>query len=445
MNNKLIDFLRREIEDKKVLLLGFGREGLSSLAMLKRVGGTKKIAVADQREIKEDYEGVEKITGKGYMSQIEEFDIVLKSPGVVLEKDREEYNTKITSQTEIFLKLYKNQTVGITGTKGKSTTATLIYHILKESGKKSVLLGNIGIPPFDKVDEIDEDTTIVFELSSHQLEYTEYSPRIALYLNIYEEHLDHYRGFLEYKRAKENIYRYQEEKALLYLGSNIEIKDEIASKIIRIYLKKTKGECYLDKDRVVYGNNSFTIEEEKIRLKGSHNKYNIAMAYAVLRDLGLSDEEIRRGLLTYIPLPHRLEYFGDFDGISYYDDSISTIPEATINAIKTVKNIDTIIVGGMDRGIDYKVLALELAKTKLSNVILMEETGKIIMREVANLTSITPSFILVKNLKDAVGIAKKLTAKGGACVMSPASASYGIFKNFEERGERFKELVKNEK
>ena len=179
MENKLIEVLKKEIKDKKVLILGFGREGKMNLETIARAGGATAITIADQNEVSAEAvkealntvggskSCVETVTGAGYLSCIDEFDIVFKSPGVVLPKPFYEYKARITSQAEYFLKVYGDQTIGITGTKGKSTTTTLIYHELKENGFDALLLGNIGIPAFGLIDEIKEVTKIVFELSCH--------------------------------------------------------------------------------------------------------------------------------------------------------------------------------------------------------------------------------------------------------------------------------------
>ena len=207
MENKLIKELREEISGKKVLILGFGREGKLNLEAVARAGEVSELVIADRNDIniEEAREILTKagsknlsigtITGVGYLSHIDEFDIVLKSPGVVLPKPFYEYKALITSQTQYFLKVYGSQTIGVTGTKGKSTTTTLIYHELKENGFDTVLVGNIGIPAFGLIDEIKDDTKVVFELSCHQLEYGSYSPHIAVYLNVFPEHLDHYGSF----------------------------------------------------------------------------------------------------------------------------------------------------------------------------------------------------------------------------------------------------------
>ena len=368
---------------------------------------------------------------------------MFKSPGVVLPKPFSEYKALITSQAEYFLKVYGSQTIGITGTKGKSTTTTLIYHELKENGFDTLLVGNIGIPAFHLIDEIKENTKIVFELSCHQLEYGKYSPHIGVYLNVFPEHLDHYGSFEKYRASKENIYKNQSEKDQLYCGTGVIPKEGEAKSAVTVIYDFNR----VENDFISHKSYTTGINEDEISLKGFHNFFDIAVAFAVCTDLGISVEGFNKALKTYKTLPHRLEFVGNIDGVKYYDDSISTIPETAIEAMNTIKDTDTIIIGGMDRGIDYEPLIKYLETSSVPNIILMETTGARIKEEVKmgymELNN-SERLHIVDNLAEAVKLAKKLTGKGKSCVMSPAAASYGIFKNFEERGEVFKRLVKGE-
>lgn len=469
MENKLIKVLKEEIIGKKVLILGFGREGKLNLEVVARAGGVSELAIADQNEINIEEANeiagksgmsvskIKTITGADYLAHIDEFEIVFKSPGVVLAKPFSEYKALITSQAEYFLKVYGSQTIGVTGTKGKSTTTTLIYHELKENGFDTLLVGNIGIPAFHLIDDIKENTKIVFELSCHQLEYGKYSPHIGVYLNVFPEHLDHYGSFEKYRASKENIYKNQSEKDKLYCGTGVIPKEGEAKSAVTVIYDFNRDDKEFENDEHVttfvendfISHKSYTtgINEDEISLKGFHNFFDIAVAFAVCTDLGVSVEGFNKALKTYKTLPHRLEFVGNIDGIKFYDDSISTIPETAIEAMNTIKDTDTIIIGGMDRGIDYEPLIKYLETSSVPNIILMETTGARIKEEVKmgymELNN-SERLHLADNLEEAVKMAKKLTKKGKSCVMSPAAASYGIFKNFEERGEVFKRLVKGE-
>lgn len=457
------------IKGKKVLLLGFGREGESTYRVLRALGSYKALAIADLAEEggRRPSEDILWIGGPDYQKVMDAYDVVFKSPGIVLERPSEEYRCRIMSQTEVFLRLFREQIIGVTGTKGKSTTASLLYHVLRTAGRKALLVGNIGVPAFDHLEEIDKDTVIVFELSCHQLEYLTVSPHMALLLNIYEEHLDHYGTMERYVHAKEQIFRHQGASDVLICGEQcLPARADCASQVVRIidrnmgaaedeagkaktgeggfWEKKDADTVVLTENCISWEGHGYEIPSGDIGLLGHHNCYDIAFVYAACRMKGIGDEEFTRGLTTYQPLPHRLSYLGEKDGVKYYDDSISTICAATIQALNTLKDADTVLIGGMDRGIDYGELIAYLSESPVEHIILMEATGKRIYREIGEKY---PEFkrreriVAVDHLPEAVETAKRVTRAGRSCVLSPAAASYGIFKNFEERGEVFRELV----
>ncbi|MCQ2520609.1 MAG: UDP-N-acetylmuramoyl-L-alanine--D-glutamate ligase, partial [Lachnospiraceae bacterium] len=199
--------LKQIISNKNILILGFGREGKSTLREILALGGFLSVTIADAKdipsEIKKDLpDYMEYVTGDGYLDCIDDYDVVFKSPGVVLKKPASEYKALITAQMDIFLMAYRDRSIGITGTKGKSTTSSLIAHLLKENGKNVLFAGNIGIPVFDIWKQVEDDSVVVIEMSCHQLEYIRVSPRISVLLNIYEDHLDHYETREKYAEAK---------------------------------------------------------------------------------------------------------------------------------------------------------------------------------------------------------------------------------------------------
>lgn len=452
------------IKGKKVLILGFGREGKSTLAILEKVKSYRKIAIADKASLDRVAlrlpEYVELITGADYQNCLNDFDVVFKSPGIVLEQDISTYRCEMLSQTEVFFRKYRDQIIGITGTKGKSTTTTLLYHILKTAGFDTILAGNIGIPVFDNVEQITNETKLVVELSCHQLEYMTVSPKTGVLVNIHEEHLDHYGTMEKYVAAKENIYRNQKDGDILFCHDEIlPVKGTCKADVYASFYPVSQGvEPSIGKEGLVtpcgkvgvvngevcFGEYRYTIPTDEIQLMGDHNYYDIAIVFAICMQQGVSVEDFDRGLKTYEILPHRLHYIATKNGVKYYDDSISTICETTIQALNTLKNADTVLIGGMDRGIDYTDLITYLSGCNVPNIILMETTGKRIVKEIKEQY---PAFqcperlLLVEHLEDAVDLASKVTRAGHACVLSPAAASYGIFKNFEHRGDRFKELV----
>lgn len=440
----MLKLLKNLVEDKNVLLLGFGREGKSTLNALKMVGGYKSVAIADAKEIACPEDDIKVFCGENYQKVCRDYDIVFKSPGIVLEKEVLSYPCKITSQTNVFLESFSKQIIGITGTKGKSTTTTLLYHILSNSDVPSVMVGNIGIPCFDKAEEIDKDCKIVFEFSCHQLEYAEKSPHISVLINLFEEHLDHYGTIENYFNAKKNIYKFQSENDTLFCGVQCaDMLDGVKGRRLTVTGGNENADIKVNHGVIYYKDSSLEIPVSEIHLIGEHNFFNIGTVYGISKELGVSDEDFIKALKTYTPPKHRLEYCGKYDGIDFYDDSISTICETCINAIKSVPNIKTVLIGGMDRMIDYAPLEdfLIANPQSVENVIFMATSGKRIYTELTERFGETQRFMLVETLEEAVALAKKVTPKGYACVMSPASASYGIFRDFEERGEVFQRLI----
>ena len=437
----MIEKIEPWIKGKRILLLGYGREGQSTWNVLRRLG--------TYAALPED--GTVWHTGPDYQKCMDDYDVVFKSPGIVLERPENEYRCSILSQTEVFFQCFRDQIIGITGTKGKSTVTTLLYHLLKQAGMDALLVGNIGIPALDHMDEVKPDTRIVFELSCHQLEYMTVSPHIGILVNIHEEHLDHYGTMEKYVEAKHHIFKNQRPDDILIC--NVQCLPEegtCPSGLIRAGMDGSGKELDVVQEQdgtwVHFRGKSFCIPTDEIKLLGQHNYFDIGVAYGVCSILGMDDQVFARGLKTYEPLPHRLQYIGEREGVKYYDDSISTICDTTIQALKTLKDTDTVLIGGMDRGIDYRELIEYLSDCQVPHIILMEATGKRIYQEIHKYY---PEFknrarlILAEHLEDGVKRARQITRPGTSCVLSPAAASYGIFRNFEERGETFSRLVFN--
>lgn len=422
------------INQKNVLILGFGREGKSTLKTLLEIGSAYSLTVADTRDITEELpDNVSSFCGSHYIDCLDNFDVVFKSPGIVLPKEIDEYKCQIVSQTEMFIRAYRNQVIGITGTKGKSTTSSLLFHALSSAGKKVLLAGNIGIPVFDIVPEIENDSIIVIELSCHQLEFAKTSPHRAVLLNIYEDHLDHYGTREKYAAAKKNIYLHQEKQDILYTTDETLAEIENCSSMInRVSLEDAP-----------IGDFSKIPE---IKLKGRHNLLNATFVYKICSEFGVTRDEFIDALKTFEPLAHRLSLAITKDGVDYYDDSISTTVKSAISAVESIENAKILLVGGMERNIDYTELVNYLVTSKLEFVVCMYESGKRFydMYTKANADMLdAPKAILAGDLKEAVMFACELSREGWAVLLSPAAASYGYFKNFEERGEKFVEYVKN--
>jgi UDP-N-acetylmuramoylalanine--D-glutamate ligase len=423
MKNQIIEYLR----NKRILILGFGREGKSSLGFIRRELPEAEVAVADQQDIV--VENTTVISGDNYLDACKDYDIVLKAPGVIIKDYLDaETKAKITSQTDLFMRVFHRQVVGVTGTKGKSTTSSLIYHVLKTAGKNTQLVGNIGKPCFDILDEISDDTIVVFELSAHQLEYIQASPHIAVLLNIYEEHFDHYTTPDDYYNAKKNIFKYQTPDDLLIYGDIFQhatIEEINAAPAMKIDITKTD---IVPRDQI------------RTQLIGEHNQLNIQVAAAIAYAYKVNGESFKEAVASFQPLPHRLEYVGTFRNIKFYNDSIATAQEAVINAVKALGDVDTIILGGMDRGLDYHPLVNFIRTTDIQNVILLPATDNR-FQQTFDEGEYSQKLIHIKDMREAVEQGYTLTAPGKSCLLSPAAASYGFYKNFEERGDDFKNLV----
>lgn len=434
------------LKNKKILILGFGKEGKSTYNFIRKYFPDMVIGIYDKNEIKDSLQNVTIHCENSYQDILADYDMIIKSPGIVFYSKNSRDLKKLTSQTDIFLSFYRNQTIGITGTKGKSTTSSLIYHVLKCAGKDTILVGNIGIPVFDRLDMIGENTIVVYEMSSHQLEFAGYSPHIALHLNVYQEHLDHYGTFEKYAAAKENIFKYQQKGDLLIYNKNfIDPAKKFKADTITISENFENADMYIRDNCICYKGRELKINEDDILLKGQHNLYNIGATYCVANYFGIGDDVFYDAVKTFKPLPHRMEYVGEVNGVKYFNDSISTCCETTIHAVQSIKNIDTVILGGMDRGIEYKPLVDFLLTSDVRNMILMPDIGQRIYNlfMTADKDISEKNLFIVTGMEEAVKTAKKVTRRGKTCLFSPAAASYGFFKNFEERGNVFKKCVLN--
>ena len=404
-----------DLEKKRILILGFGREGKDTFRFLRKLFPEKVIGIADRQNIKCKSLNIKCYLGKNYLKAIKNYDIIVKSPGIPFKILPKSALPKITTQTEIFFNNCPGEIVGITGTKGKSTTSSLIYEILKSGGKKAHLIGNIEKPVLSFLLKATVNDVYVYELSSHQLYNLKKSPHIAVLLNIYPEHLDYYRNFKEYANAKANITKYQTKNDYLVYNSG--------DKNVREIAKKSKA--------------------KRIPIKGEYYSLDKAAAKAVGKIFKVPSKIIEKVIKGFKPLPHRLELVGKFQGITFYNDALATIPEATIGALEVLGDrVETIMLGGYERNIDFKNLAKKVLKTKIKVVILFPTTGRRIwqtIKQQRGVTSLKPFF--VDNMMDAVKLAYLHTQKGKICLLSTASPSFSIFRDYKEKGNLFKKQV----
>ena len=443
------------IEKKKTIILGLAREGESTFFFLRKKFPKKKIGLADQKDFSQLPKKIQAILkkdknldlhlGKNYLQDLKKYEVIIKSPGIP-QKEISSFLTKnqiITSQTDIFLERHREKTIGITGTKGKSTTAKLIYHISRKANQKVKLIGNIGNPALDFFES--KADYFVYELSSHQLSDLKISPHIAIFLNIFREHLDYYKNFQEYFSAKKNIARWQKAEDLFVVNIDIpllkDFSSNVKSKIVPISLKsQRKGVCF--KNGVFFFNSQKVIPLKEIPVGLRPYLYNIMAAIAVAKILKITNDKIKQGLQTFVPLKHRLEFVGEFKKIKFYNDSLATIPEATILALEALKKVDTLILGGYDRGQDFEILLSLLPKYKVRNLILFPDTDKRILKSLKNKKLQKIKVFLAKNMKKAVEKAFKNTKRGEICLLSPAAASFNLFKDYKHRGNLFRKHIK---
>lgn len=429
-----INELKPMFDGKRCVILGFGREGKVWLSLLQRLGCCSEIAVADMKP--QDIAGVTGIYGEDYLDRAKGYDLLLQSPGVIIkDKLTAEEKSRILTQTELLLRLRPCKIIGITGTKGKSTTSSLIYHFLTACGFDTMLIGNIGVPPLERIEEMRAGTIAVCEMSCHQLEFVKHSPEISVLLNIFPEHLDHYVSLEAYAQAKRNIYRYQRSGDTAIVNID-EAPESTSGRLITIGYEK-KAEVYSENGAIFLHGREIKPEQIRTKLRGRHNIYNIAAALAAAECAGGAIEACLASLPSFKGLEHRLEYVAAINGVEYINDSICTIPEAAVAAVNAFPDgADCVILGGMERNIPYDKLADFLNTGAVRNVILLPDSGYRIGTLITNRDVNT---VKVHDLEEAVTAASKLAHR--RVILCPAAASYGFYKNFEERGKHFKELV----
>lgn len=393
---------------KSVLILGYGKEGRETYLYLRKHFPQNKIGIADQKQ------------SQHYLTKQKEYDIAVRTPGLAKKNLKIQY----TTATNIFFSQAKgNQIIGISGSKGKSTTTSLIYEILKTAGKKVRLLGNIGIPMLSALAKpIKKDEIFVLELSSYQLDDIEFSPNIAIITNLFPEHMDYHKGIKRYYEAKQNIIKFQRKSDFFVYDPKV--------KELKVWVKQSNAVSVPFEGKI-------PLMTQEIPLLGEHNKSNIKAAITVAKILKIKNDAVKKAIKNFKPLPHRLELVGEFNGIRFYDDAISTAPESTIMAIKSVPKIGTIFLGGEDRGYDFSELETIIRKKRIKNIVLFPKSGKRMFRERRGLNVLETS-----QMKKAVDFAYKNTLKGMSCLLSTASPSYTLWKNFEEKGNQFKKWVR---
>lgn len=425
MLSKAAEFFK----NKDILILGFGREGQATYNYIRKYFPEKNLTIADKNQIMLNDKNIKIICGKNYLEEVNKHEIIMKSPGISFKNIKIKDGITVSDETDIFLMCAPCKTIGITGSKGKTTTSTLTYLMLKEAGFDTKLIGNIGVPVFECMDELTEKSIPVIEMSSHQLEFCTHSPTVAILTNIYEEHLDHYKdGFKGYINAKMNITTHQDACNYFIYNATQGYKGRfniVATGAISLGIKS---------------NDELPFKINNPHLIGEHLRHDILFAACAARLFGVDNKTIEKSLENFHGIEHRMENIGNFKDIIFYNDVIATIPHAVECAVKALKNVDTLIFGGMDRGLEYCEFESFLENSEISNLIGLKDTGFKILDNLKNYKN--KNLIKAENLDQAVKSAFKLTAKGKICLLSPAASSYNEYKNFEEKGKAFKTLVK---
>lgn len=365
-----------------------------------------------------------------WLRDIDSQDVIIKSPGIPPSEIPANVHDRITTSTQIFLDSIPEKTlvIGITGTKGKSTTTSLIAAILKEAGKDVHIVGNIGDPAIGHLQQIKESTIVVQEMSSYQLMDAKTSPDIAVVTSFFPEHLD-YHGTLEaYREAKGNITKFQSADDTVFYAHGSDDVEWIASQGKSIRIPVTSEES--------------PVSIEQTWLIGQHNLSNIALAWKVCEKIGIDKVTAIVAIKKFEGLPHRLMSLGVHHGIEWVDDAISTTPQSAVAALDALGDrVKTIFLGGQDRGVDFAPLIKRLASSSVENAILFPGSGERIAAAMDE-AGIQIAKFHVTSMEEAVKLAILHTPNGSVCLLSPASPSYGMFKNFEEKGDRFAQLIK---
>ncbi|MEI7498719.1 MAG: UDP-N-acetylmuramoyl-L-alanine--D-glutamate ligase [Candidatus Falkowbacteria bacterium] len=435
-----------ELKHKKISLLGLGIENESFAKYLLSTGLDFELTICDFRTadiLAERMRPFIKKTqvfwrlGEKYNEDLEDFDILLRSPGwpldcpgIQLAKKKLGRKLVITSAMQLFLEWCPTKhTIGVTGSKGKGTTSSLIAAMLKEDGKKVWLGGNIGLAPFDFFEKITSIDWVVLELSSFQLEQGTASPHIGVITNFTREHLapadpnnpNYHKTMGAYWNAKWNIAKWQNKND--WLIANQRLTNKISAK---------RDWNVIFTDRCDWPS----------KLLGIHNQENAALAVAAAKLAKLKTEFMQRALAKFKGLEYRIEFIREIKGIKYYNDSFATTPDATITALKSFAEPIVLLAGGADKKSDFKILAKEIKKRTKFVIIFNGEGGKRIYTALTKIKYPKDSIVGVNSMKEAVAYFKKQAKAGDIVLLSTACASFGIFKSYKDRGKQFTEAVK---
>jgi len=449
-------------KNKKVAILGLGVEGLSSARFLQEKGAGIWILDRKKKEhLDKDFltqaEALNStfILGEDYLKNLSQFDVIVRSPGVRRNTEEllaaEKDGVIITSQIKLFFDYCPSKIIGVTGTKGKGTTSSLIYEMLKQSGREAYLGGNIGLPPLEFIDKLTGSSWVVLELSSFQLQDLTKSPHIGVMLMVTSEHLDHHATVDEYISAKRNLFRFQtsEDFAVINRDYPASHESDIETQGSIFYVsreRETDNACFAVGDTVIIrrnGNDEKIIKTAEVALPGRHNLENVCAATMAAKLAGISIKDIVEVLKSFTGLEHRLQLVAEVNGVKYYDDSFSTTPETAIAAIESFKEPEILILGGSSKNSDFTELGKTIRNAEnIKAIIGIGEEWDVIKEKIGTLASPVLLIEGATTMEQIVQAATKIAKKGDIVLLSPGCASFDMFKNYKERAESFIRQVK---
>ncbi len=429
----------------KIAILGFDLEGRSSFDYFTAQG--HELTICDQNPEVKLPPGVASVVGDNYLDNLNRFDLIVRTAGLPPEKILKAnpgVAQKITTQINEFMKICPTKNViGITGTKGKGTTSTLVSKMLEATGKTVRLGGNIGVPPLTFLSELKDDSWVVLELSSFQLIDLKHSPHIAVCLMVVPEHLDWHKNINEYTTAKSQLFVHQESSDIAIYFADNELSKLVASSSHgqKIAYFKPPG-AYVDDGYIVIDDQTICPVSE-LKLLGEHNWQNVCAAVTAVWQVTKNKQVIRDVLTSFSGLEHRLELVRELDGIRYYNDSFASTPDATIAALNTIAGQKVLIVGGFDRDLPIKHLVQAIVdhSQDIRKLIIIGASARRLAHELKEVGFSNYSVLNDQNMSAIIKIARDQALIGDALILSPGFASFDMFKNFEDRGQQFKQAV----
>ena len=463
MENLKLKAFESNIKGKSVAIIVIGVSNIPLIDYFHDLGARVTVfdeidkALLDKDIIKKinDY-GFDLVTGSNALHFLRGFNIIFRSPSCLPTtlqlKSEQKRGAIVTSEIEMLMNTCPCKVIGVTGSDGKTTTTTLIYEILKKAGYNCHLGGNIGVPLFTKVKDFKEDDIVILELSSFQLMDMEVSPEISVITNVSPNHLDKHSSYEEYIEAKKSIFAYQDKSGKVVLNYDNDITREFAKdaegKVVFFSSKSKLADGVIYDDGIIKecedGVRKHILDTKEIHLRGVHNFENICAAIAATSDLVDTKTQIE-AIKEFKGVEHRLEFVRELNGVKWYNDSIGTSPSRTIAGLNSFDEKIVLIAGGYDKNLDYTPLAKPILE-KVSKVVLLGRTATkiadVILKATAGTDIVFPVYKCT-TLEQAVQRAQNIAKEGEIVLFSPASASFDMFKNFAERGKKFKEIVNN--